>query len=416
MLAWPTRAFQGELGYGKVSYSIVTANADGSGLRAVTRNDSSSPFQDVAATWSPDGNWLAIVRCANGLFGCNAFTDIYTVKADGSDLRLLVAGGSSASWSPDGTQLVFSIGTQLWRINADGSGATVIPTERCFQVRWPRWSPTSNRILFTGFCDLSPGYYGWGLFVVNSDGTGLEFFRPYDLVQSVEGYDWSPDGSKIVFGLRSADRPNSSSEIYVRSLATGIETRLTFLSSAHVSATWPVYSPDGQRVAFDGAGSDGLLFPEIYVMGAGGATPYPITSNDWDDAAPSWQPCRITTLTCVSVSPPPPPPSPPTPPQPPPPSPPPASPPRPPSPPPPSPPAVRPPAAVRCVVPNVKRKPLAQAKATLRARHCAPGRIKYAFHRTISKRRVISQSKRPGTRHPRNARVHLIVSKGTRTS
>jgi uncharacterized delta-60 repeat protein len=90
-------------------------------------------------------------------------------------------------------------------------------------------------------------------------------------------------------------------------------------------------------------------------------------------------------------------------------------PPSPPAPLPPSPPSPpRPGTQLRCVVPNVKGKTIARAKAALRARRCAPGRIKYAFRLTIKKGRVVAQSKRPGTRHPRNTKVHLMVSKGRR--
>jgi Ca2+-binding RTX toxin-like protein len=93
---------------------------------------------------------------------------------------------------------------------------------------------------------------------------------------------------------------------------------------------------------------------------------------------------------------------------------PPASPPPPSPPPAPPPPAVRPPAVVRCVVPNVKGKTVAKAKAALRARRCAAGKIKQAFSAKVRKGHVIAQSKRPGTRHPRNTKVDLTVSKGRR--
>jgi Ca2+-binding RTX toxin-like protein len=113
---------------------------------------------------------------------------------------------------------------------------------------------------------------------------------------------------------------------------------------------------------------------------------------------------------CGFVAPPPPGPPPPGPP---PPGPPPPGPPPPPSPPPP-PVVVRPPTVVRCVVPNVKGKTVAKAKAALKARRCAAGKIKQVFSGKVKKGRVIAQSKRPGTRHPRNTKVNLTVSKGAR--
>jgi serine protease AprX len=110
------------------------------------------------------------------------------------------------------------------------------------------------------------------------------------------------------------------------------------------------------------------------------------------------------------------PPPPPPPPLPPPPLPPPPPPPPPPPlpPPPPPPPVVRQPAVVRCVVPNVKGKTVPKAKAALKAKKCAAGKITGKFSGKVKKGRVIAQSKRPGTRHPRNTKVNLTVSKGAR--
>ena len=74
----------------------------------------------------------------------------------------------------------------------------------------------------------------------------------------------------------------------------------------------------------------------------------------------------------------------------------------------------QPPAVVRCLVPNVKGKTVAKAKAALRAKRCAAGKITQAFSGKVKKGLVIAQSKRPGTRHPRNTKVNLTVSKGAR--
>ncbi|OFW72281.1 MAG: hypothetical protein A2Y55_13720 [Actinobacteria bacterium RBG_16_68_12] len=63
-------------------------NADGSGLRRLTRNaDDSDP------TWSPDGSWIAFVR--GGSSG-----SIYVISSDGRGLRRLTRGkyDSSPAW------------------------------------------------------------------------------------------------------------------------------------------------------------------------------------------------------------------------------------------------------------------------------------------------------------------------------
>ena len=75
--------------------------------------------------------------------------------------------------------------------------------------------------------------------------------------------------------------------------------------------------------------------------------------------------------------------------------------------------AVRPPASsARCVVPNVKAKSVRDARTLLVARRCTLGRVTYASSRRVKKGKTISQSKPPGTRHPRGTRVNVVVSRG----
>jgi TolB protein len=54
--------------------------------------------------WSPRGDHIAFVSRTSSGF------DIYTCRADGSEARLVVSGGSNENprWSPDGRHLVFT--------------------------------------------------------------------------------------------------------------------------------------------------------------------------------------------------------------------------------------------------------------------------------------------------------------------
>jgi subtilisin family serine protease len=125
--------------------------------------------------------------------------------------------------------------------------------------------------------------------------------------------------------------------------------------------------------------------------------------------------CRAL-VGCVPSSPTPPPPPPVDPPPPPvdPPPPPPVDPPSiPPAPPPPQPPLARPPVA-RCVVPNVKGKTVPAARIALSRARCVLGRISRAYSGRVRKSRIISQSRRAGSRHPRRTRVNVVVSRGRR--
>ena len=85
----------------------------------------------------------------------------------------------------------------------------------------------------------------------------------------------------------------------------------------------------------------------------------------------------------------------------------------PPAPPPPPPPLARPPVA-RCVVPNVKGKTVPAARIALARARCALGRVSRAYSRRVRKSRIISQSRRAASRHPRGTRVNVVVSRGRR--
>jgi Tol biopolymer transport system component len=65
----------------------------------------STPLAAVSPRWSPDGSRVAF-------YGTNAEPrDIYTINANGSDVRRVTygdAGGSGLAWTSDGTMLVFS--------------------------------------------------------------------------------------------------------------------------------------------------------------------------------------------------------------------------------------------------------------------------------------------------------------------
>jgi bacillolysin len=98
-----------------------------------------------------------------------------------------------------------------------------------------------------------------------------------------------------------------------------------------------------------------------------------------------------------------------------------APPPPPPGPPPPAPPAPPPPphpslptVQVRCVVPNVKGKTVPAARIALSRARCALGRVSRAYSRRVRKSRIISQSRRAASRHPRGTRVNVVVSRGRR--
>ena len=75
--------------------TVYTIDADGSNLRAVSElGDGPYP---LGLSWSPDGTDI--------LFTFHSGGDGYAVSANNSDYRELGKGGSSSSWSPDGSRI-----------------------------------------------------------------------------------------------------------------------------------------------------------------------------------------------------------------------------------------------------------------------------------------------------------------------
>jgi TolB protein len=90
--------------------------------------------------WSPKGDRIAFVARTGGGF------DIYTCRADGTDARLAVSGGSNENprWSPDGRHLVFASnrdGTPgLYVTDLDGRSPRRLETGGV-SASSPAWSP-----------------------------------------------------------------------------------------------------------------------------------------------------------------------------------------------------------------------------------------------------------------------------------
>ena len=85
---------------------VWIANVDGSDAHEILAHDAISLGAPTGMQWSPAGDRLAIGVGASK--GSDALA-IYTFAPDGSDFTRVITGGISPYWSPDGSQIAYTI-------------------------------------------------------------------------------------------------------------------------------------------------------------------------------------------------------------------------------------------------------------------------------------------------------------------
>jgi Tol biopolymer transport system component len=125
-LVFSRQTMSPEAGSRWTSAAVFTIAADGSGLRRITP----AGMYAFDPTWSPDGATIAFVNTvmvvnANRTTVTDMRNDVYTIRADGTDMRRLTDDGISYGprWTTTG-RIAFARDNWNWVMDADGSNPT----------------------------------------------------------------------------------------------------------------------------------------------------------------------------------------------------------------------------------------------------------------------------------------------------
>jgi Tol biopolymer transport system component len=238
---------------------------------------------DAAPAFSPDGRTLAFVRWNLAEEGWLYLLHVGPgYRPQGEPEKVAFEGDVtfSAAWMPDGREIVLAARSGptfgLWRVSAQNhapSRRLAVTAERPVT---PSISPIGNRLAY------SAGRFDSNIWQVKVSADGEKQTRPVPIIASTKPdyYPmYSPDGKKIAFNSHRSGRP----EVWVADADGSNPTQLT--SFGGPAPFGPRWSPDGGTVVFALSATDKT---ELYAVAANGGKPRRLITGSDQCQWPYW--------------------------------------------------------------------------------------------------------------------------------
>ena len=240
------------------SIELVTASADSADQRVIARFD--EPLYYKYPRWSPDGRWIAYQR------GDGVRWDIFAVPSDGGTPRQLTHENGQIhglAWLPDSTGIVYS----------SGRGATMpyLPTLGLWEATLEGGQP--RRIAAADVSYLHPDIHESGAMLASRlqmhfdlwkypiDGRPEENVRNGTRLTRQTGQVQTPTVGASDRDVAFLSDSGGHANLWVATPETGEMRQITYERDESVSLGVPIWSPDGNWIAFvSSRGGTGLGF------------------------------------------------------------------------------------------------------------------------------------------------------------
>lgn len=264
-----------KMAFSRADSALYVANADGTGVVQVAPKGH-SPI------WTQDGRKVAFLRSASEP-SCS-IGDVFVVEPGGSDPVQVTRDTCIFyyDFAASGGRMAFEYSANglLATIREDGTDLTPITDPDVDEMQLPSLSPDGRMVAYFARPrgeDLDQ--FGYDIFVSPTDNSS----PPVDITQA-PGVDWfpvwSPDGTRIAY-VNSPDVPFGDGSVYVVDVDGSHRKKVT----PDDAAREPTWSPDGTRIAYSGWVPEGVY--HVFVANADGSGRVDITPNG-SGTRPSW--------------------------------------------------------------------------------------------------------------------------------
>jgi len=243
-----------------------------------------------SVTWSPDGNQL-VYSMGGSLWKQEVGSDKAIQLTDdlGYDYQ--------PDWSPDGAHIVFvrynGSSVELMLLELSNGNTTALTNNKAVNLE-PRWSPDGKMIAFTSTVNVKNFSLFTGRFS-NNQLSEITCLTPdqkstiaryyYSAFDHAINPVWSRDGKNIYF-ISNKEIAHGTGDIVMMNLETK-EVKTIH----HEETNWrtrPDISPDGTRMVY--SSYLGRNWHQLWLLPSAGGYPMPLTYGEYDNASPRWSP------------------------------------------------------------------------------------------------------------------------------